>query len=432
MNLGFSWINPRIKIILNSLLDIFIVFLYFSFYGLFSIESTPISVFLLLIAFLFISYILGRYSITGEIKTKFIIGVIYKSLLSVVVFSIFCNLFNKIYFKDFFSYKIYLDLYLLILGNQLIINFIIKFLYLDYSYLVFFFKCKKETFNSLEKYNLPKEILRKIIPFDKKIDYEKYKKDYKLLFFSDSIDKLNGYSKFKFKKLNFWCERYLQRLIVDFLEEDDFGNFIKLRNSKLFHYFLKRLADIFFSILLLVITSPIIFIISLIIIIENKGPVFYTQYRNGLNGNKFKIVKIRTMINNAEKNSSVWSEPNDKRITYLGKYLRKFRIDELPQLINVINGDMSLIGPRPERPDIDQKLAEKIPFYQYRYKITPGLSGWAQVNYPYGASLNDSKNKLSYDLYYLKNFSIWFDMLIFFKTIRLLIFAKGAIAKINK
>ena len=145
--------------------------------------------------------------------------------------------------------------------------------------------------------------------------------------------------------------------------------------------------------------------------------------------NELKITKLRTMSVNAEKKGPQWSKKNDPRITKFGYLLRKLRIDELPQLISVLKGEMSLIGPRPERPIIEKELIKKIPNYNLRYSIRPGISGWAQVNYPYGASINDSAKKLSYDLFYIKNFSIFLDILIFFKTIKLVFNAKGAIAK---
>ena len=129
---------------------------------------------------------------------------------------------------------------------------------------------------------------------------------------------------------------------------------------------------------------------------------------------------------NSENGKPQWATKNDKRITKIGRFLRKTRIDELPQLISVIKGDMSLIGPRPERKEIDDELINEIPNYSIRYLLRPGLSGWAQVNYPYGSSVEDSKIKLSYDIYYLKNFSIWLDMLIFFKTIRLVLLKRGS------
>ena len=135
------------------------------------------------------------------------------------------------------------------------------------------------------------------------------------------------------------------------------------------------------------------------------------------------------MYINSEKNGPQWAKTNDKRITKIGKILRKYRIDELPQIINVLKGEMSLIGPRPERPEIEKKLSQVINNYDLKYLAKPGLSGWAQVNYPYGASIDDARIKLSYDLYYLKHFSIFLDLLIFFKTIKLVFNAEGSLPK---
>ena len=158
--------------------------------------------------------------------------------------------------------------------------------------------------------------------------------------------------------------------------------------------------------------------------------LFLFSKRNGLFEREINIIKFRTMKENAEEKSGpVWSLRNDKRITIVGKFLRLTRIDELPQLLLVIKGEMSLIGPRPERPEIDNELKLKIPFYSQRFFFKPGLSGWAQVNYPYGASLKDSEVKLSYDLFYMRNFSIWLDLLILLKTIRLVFNAKGALSR---
>ena len=155
--------------------------------------------------------------------------------------------------------------------------------------------------------------------------------------------------------------------------------------------------------------------------LEDGGPIFYSQLRNGFEGNQFKIIKLRTMITNAEKNGAQWANSEDIRITKIGLILRKLRIDELPQLLQVLSGEMSLIGPRPERPKIDIMLRKHLPNYDLRYSIKPGISGWAQVNYPYGASIEDAKLKLSYDLYYIKNFSILLDFMIFFKTLKLVL-----------
>ncbi len=190
---------------------------------------------------------------------------------------------------------------------------------------------------------------------------------------------------------------------------------------------IKRIADIVLSSLILFISSPIILISCIIIFLEDRGPIFYTQKRNGLNGKKIKIYKLRSMKTIAEKNGPQWAQLNDQRITKIGNLIRLTRLDELPQLISVIKGDMSLIGPRPERPELEEKFGLVSPLYLLRYSVTPGLSGWAQVNFPYGASAEDAITKLSYDLYYAENFSIWLDLLIFFKTIRLVFSAKGAV-----
>ena len=183
--------------------------------------------------------------------------------------------------------------------------------------------------------------------------------------------------------------------------------------------------------MILIFASPLIFIFSFLIYFEDKGPVIYSQIRTGQFEKQFKIYKLRSMRINAEQFGAQWARKYDERITNIGVILRKFRIDELPQLWNVIKGDMSLIGPRPERPEFDKVLKEKIPNYELRFRMKPGLSGWAQVNYPYGASLQDSTNKLSYDLFYMKNFSILMDILILFKTIHLVINAKGEVLMNN-
>ena len=167
----------------------------------------------------------------------------------------------------------------------------------------------------------------------------------------------------------------------------------------------------------------------ILIYIEDQGNIFYTQERDGIYGQKFNLIKLRTMKKDAEKKGAQWSIKNDKRITRIGCVLRKTRIDELPQLISVVKGEMNLIGPRPERRFFNQALEKEIPFYNLRHEVRPGISGWAQVNYSYGSSTEDSKMKLSYDLYYIKNFSNFLDLLILFKTIRLVLNARGAITK---
>ena len=199
-----------------------------------------------------------------------------------------------------------------------------------------------------------------------------------------------------------------------------------------YQFRLKRLSEFIISLMLIILTSPIVFIAALAIYLEDKGEIFYSQNRTGYLNKIIKIQKLRTLKIESEKNGPQWISKNDSRITKVGRILRKLRIDELPQLISVLKGEMALIGPRPERPQIDNKLEKKINHYRKRYYLKPGLSGWAQVNYPYGASVKDAEMKLSYDLYYLRNYSNFLDLLIFVKTIKMVLSGKGSIPILNK
>jgi len=189
--------------------------------------------------------------------------------------------------------------------------------------------------------------------------------------------------------------------------------------------FLKRAFDLVVSLVMLVLTAPLILVAILAIRIEGSGPVFYRQERVTMNGNIFKILKLRTMWVDAEASGAVWAAQKDNRITRAGSILRRTRIDELPQLINILNGEMSFVGPRPERPIFVEELAAQIPLYRERHMVKAGLTGWAQVNYPYGASVDDARSKLSYDLYYVKNFSILFDFVILIQTLRVVLWPNG-------
>ena len=173
-------------------------------------------------------------------------------------------------------------------------------------------------------------------------------------------------------------------------------------------------------------TFPILLISGILIWTTDKGSIIYKQKRVGKGGKEFYIYKLRTMILNAEKSGPKWVSINDRRITFIGKYLRKTRIDEIPQLICVLNGDMSLIGPRPERPELEVDLKTNIDNYELRHLVKPGLSGWAQVNANYAASIEGVQLKLSYDLYYIFNQSILIDFLILIKTIKVVFTAKGS------
>lgn len=201
-------------------------------------------------------------------------------------------------------------------------------------------------------------------------------------------------------------------------------NFSK-NNTNNFYLFGLRLVDILIS---LIGGLGFLCIIPFIVIgnlIANRGPLFYTQVRVGENGKIFKIFKLRSMIKNAEKGGAVWAQKNDVRITAFGKFLRRTRLDEMPQFFNILKGDMSLIGPRPERPEFVKDLEAKIPFYAIRHVIRPGLTGWAQVNYPYANTIEEQETKLRYDLYYIKERSAFLDFKIFIMTFTTVLYFKG-------
>lgn len=172
-------------------------------------------------------------------------------------------------------------------------------------------------------------------------------------------------------------------------------------------------------------SMPIAIVTAILIKLESRGPVLYKQERVGKNGRVFKVMKFRSMRVDAEKDGPVWAKTDDVRTTRVGRVIRKIRVDEIPQFWNILRGDMNFVGPRPERPHFVSQLAEEIPYYEQRHLIAPGLTGWAQINYPYGASIEDAKQKLQYDLYYLKNQSLALDATIMFETIKTILFRKG-------
>jgi exopolysaccharide biosynthesis polyprenyl glycosylphosphotransferase len=189
----------------------------------------------------------------------------------------------------------------------------------------------------------------------------------------------------------------------------------------------KRLTDLLIACFLIVFTLPLMLIVALAINCDSSGTVFYRQERVGLNGRRFALLKFRSMRQDAEADGRpVWAAARDDRITRIGRFIRLTRIDELPQLFNVLRGDMSLVGPRPERPHFVDHLGKIIPSYNKRHTVLPGITGWAQVNYPYGASVEDARQKLAYDLYYIANRSLLLDLRILRATVGVVIFQKGA------
>ncbi len=189
---------------------------------------------------------------------------------------------------------------------------------------------------------------------------------------------------------------------------------------------LKRLFDILASGLMLLLTAPLILLFALLVRLDSKGPSFYRQRRVGLFGEPFDVIKLRSMRTDAETGGAQWAVIDDPRVTRIGSFIRKTRIDELPQLWTVLTGAMSFVGPRPERPEFVAELEQHLPFYAERHMTKPGITGWAQINYPYGASIADARHKLEYDLYYAKNYTPFLDLLILLQTLRVVIWNEGA------
>ncbi len=221
-------------------------------------------------------------------------------------------------------------------------------------------------------------------------------------------------------------ERNFRKIPVDFLGPEWF---IFEKGFDLLHNPLglriKRLFDLAFALLLLSVTWPLMLLTALAVRLETAGPALYRQVRSGQSGRDFTILKFRSMGMNAEAGGAQWAIVKDPRITNVGKFIRLTRLDELPQLFNVLKGEMSFVGPRPERPEFNLELEAKIPFYSLRYLVRPGLTGWAQINYPYGASVEDAQEKLQHDLFYIKNHSLSLDIQVVLKTIKVVLFGQG-------
>ena len=221
-------------------------------------------------------------------------------------------------------------------------------------------------------------------------------------------------------------ESITQRIPLLHAEKDFYKYFPFSRNNQNHLYLLTtRFMEVLIASIGLLVGLGILPLIVLGNFIGNRGPLFYTQERVGKNGKVFNILKLRSMVLDAEKNGAVFAQPNDVRITSFGKFLRKSRLDEVPQFVNVLKGEMGIIGPRPERPIFVSEIAKRMPFYETRHVIKPGLTGWAQVNYSYGDSLEDSLVKLQYDLYYIKHRGVFIDLSIAVKTISAVLFYRG-------
>jgi len=220
-------------------------------------------------------------------------------------------------------------------------------------------------------------------------------------------------------------ERVITGIMLSNIEASFAGPMFSKKTAS-WYWPVKRILDIIFSAILLILTMPILIAASLLIKATSPGPVLYLQKRTGQFGKRFIMYKLRTMRVDAENKKPLWAKKGDKRVTTIGRLLRRYRIDELPQLINVLKNDMSLIGPRPERPYFVHKLVAKIPFYTERLQVKPGITGWAQVNFKYSANEEEAEQKLVYDLFYTQNMSFSLDLLIALKTIRVVLAGYGA------
>ena len=435
MQLKVSKKLKKIRLNLTLIFEIILPFLFFEFFvygknikGISRIDHSSFLIFA--ISWIFLSYLKGRYSTLNKLNlSNFILSIkeliISSSILTIIFLFLKVIGINNVFdsrviprilaifnlfaiFKEFLILKIYDNHYkkkfidILFIGEKIDLD-IFKKILKEYN-----FRQRirfKDLSSSFKANEIPDQVL---ISKNYFIDITENKILRNLL--------SRGAKIFSIPK---WFEFELNCLPVEYIERENFVDTKIFSNNKHIEFRLKRSGDIFVGLVILIVSFPIFLISCLLIWINDKGPVFYSQKREGLFKEEIKIIKLRTMKIDAEKNGPEWAKNNDERITYIGNILRRSRIDELPQIISVIKGEMSLIGPRPERPEFNKKLNKSIPNYYLRNYIKPGLSGWAQVNYPYGASLEDAKKKLSYDIYYIRNFSFWIDLIILFKTARI-------------
>ncbi len=222
-----------------------------------------------------------------------------------------------------------------------------------------------------------------------------------------------------------YCERILRRIPVHVLDGVQFATADELTQGVL-RRASKRAFDLLVASGLLLSAAPLMAALAVLIRLDSRGPAFYRQERMGRNGKTYDLWKFRSMRLDAEKNGAVWAQAKDERVTRVGRFIRKTRMDEIPQVLNVLRGDMSFVGPRPERPVFIEIISRDVPYYSLRDGVKPGITGWAQIRYPYGASVEDGRNKLEFDLYYVKNGTLFLDMAIIFHTVRHVLLGRGA------
>ena len=439
---NMPWLVSRRRLLLLSVIDYLIIVTTFSILeNLKIINTNLLAINILALCWIITSYTLDKYSIVEEesdknfitkflrtLKTYIITGILFKIIIIIFSFLksdvgdgkwlIFLGIVSSISFLYEVIHTYFVNKYI---PNK--INWISIYSNIETGSLI-------TNSKEVKKYGFYKAIhktkLDKLVNLNNK----------KFGFILEDINELTDKEKkilislknkgFNLLSLINWLERYLHRYPTEIISSENIIRALLINKNSNTSKRIKRISEFTLSLILLIFTSPVILIFAILIKLEDRGPIFYCQKRSGFSGQIFTIYKLRSMKKNAEKDGIKWSYENDKRVTNIGKFLRMTRLDELPQLISVLKGDMSLIGPRPERPEIDEMLTTKIPNYKLRYLVRPGISGWAQVSYPYGASIEDTKMKLSYDIYYIKNFSTLFDFLILLETIRLVFNFRGS------
>ena len=360
-----------------------------------------------------------------------------------ILLAVFLNLFLFLLslFAKLFTFNQGIILFGIILFFQILFKYIVLSVFVDKLRVMFIGKNSyqdelMETLKKGEQYRFLGVYDHEKNSFSEefKAEYERLKPDV-IVDFTDNLlsdakmveillnYKLEGMQYYNY--LNFYENLEMKLPVGDldqkwFLENDGFEIYYNNFNMRV-----KRLIDIVMSAVISICCLPIMLIAALIVKLESRGPILFVQERTGELNRPFDIYKFRSMAQDAEKDGPQWAKINDNRITRFGKFMRITRIDELPQLLNIIRGDMSFVGPRPEREFFIKQLEKEIPYYNLRHTVKPGLTGWAQVMYPYGASVDDSYKKLQYDLYYIKHHNIVFDFMITLKTITTVIFGKG-------
>ena len=448
--INIPWIQSRKRKLMAIIFDFIICYFLYNFLYFEEFKIYPNKIVTTSFTFFWIisSYVIGRY--IGSIKFKLLN--IFKSILKSLFLFVLCNLIyliinllipliifwdnsNIFSFGELnnFFFKITFFIFIFSTTTQYLFGLITYKIY-NKKKDWFFFGTEEKFLLILEELNLnKKETMIKWVPNYNELDKINFE-NIKGIILGDlnliNDNNINTLLKLKLKgilveSLPIWFEKKFHRIPTNVID-NKFQLLDKIKKIEdNYQIRIKRCGDIIVSLILIILTFPILILISALIYLEDRGPIFYQQKRTGVNGSIIKILKFRSMKIDAEKEGIQWAQKSDPRITRIGSIIRALRIDELPQLLCVIKGDMSLIGPRPERPEIEKEKLKKIPYYSSRYIIKPGISGWAQVNYPYGASVKDTAKKLSYDIYYISHFSILLDLLILLKTIKIVINAKN-------